>query len=787
MRRVRGVFLGVAMAVPFAGLFATAVPAAAANPSCPGTITINQSFNVSLVTTHGDAGSAVTITGSNFPIATNFNNGGNVYFTDSTGSQSQRVAFSQGDGGNGSQVTVTAPSAYTGRVMVCISSDSYQALTSASFAYVPKVTSVPSSTTEGTNIVLNGRFIPNTAATVRLGGGASGCTTSATGVAFSVLHVTVPGYCPGTISVAQVAPDQTNLVGPYSGQSLAILPTISGVTPTTTTPGQPITISGTGFSGLASVLLGGAQASPSSASDRQIVVPAPDGVNAINSAKVITSGGSTGGGSNPDWSGTVTVLPRLSSVTPGSAADGGTLTISGVDFGNANTPGAVTLGGQPLTLKAWGMDQVQAVIPAGAVPGKIALVRGDDRQAAVNTLGFSLTPVINGMSPTKAPVGTQVYIAGSTFGSNQGSVTVGGLKATISLWSDTAIDFQVPKGAQSGKVMVTTGYGNVLAGPSFTVLTPGSKPSGQTVLVPCAICSSSAAGQINGFLPPPNAPPPIALHLTTPVNHVDPGSAVPLTVTMTLNGKPLAGSKVALNITSQPSTDGMLTPANGVTDAKGQLEVNLKLSGKVGATLITATSGTFSDTLTVLGIAPPAPVKPESGLAQVPTAAGLDMKVYWPFAVGIGVAILLLLSVLVLQIWLHRHSSRQPAPAPVPEDKPRRTRRAKVVDVAAAVAAPAEPAAAAPVPATEATAGRAKKPATRKVAPRTAPARRPRKKVEVAAEEPAPSLAEIVPLPTPPNHEAKRRRRKVVAEAPPAEVADVAPISRTRARAKKTS
>ncbi|MGC2334142.1 MAG: IPT/TIG domain-containing protein, partial [Candidatus Acidiferrales bacterium] len=66
-------------------------------------------------------------------------------------------------------------------------------------------------------------------------------------------------------------------------------------------------------------------------------------------------------------------------------------------------------------------------------------------------------PVISGVSATTGPVGSQVVISGSGFGSSQGNslVTLNASPVTIDSWSATSIAMTVPTGATSGLLIVS--------------------------------------------------------------------------------------------------------------------------------------------------------------------------------------------------------------------------------------------------------------------------------------------------------------------------------------------
>src|SRR5580765_4127491 len=97
---------------------------------------------------------------------------------------------------------------------------------------------------------------------------------------------------------------------------------------------------------------------------------------------------------------------------------------------------------------------------------------------------WSQTPQITQVSPASGSAGTLVTITGSSFGTSQGtgSVSIGGVAATIGTWSDIQITATVGTGAPtgSGNVVVTTG-GSVQSNAfAFTVLPPDVFPGPMT-------------------------------------------------------------------------------------------------------------------------------------------------------------------------------------------------------------------------------------------------------------------------------------------------------------------
>lgn len=79
-------------------------------------------------------------------------------------------------------------------------------------------------------------------------------------------------------------------------------------------------------------------------------------------------------------------------------------------------------------------------------------------------------PSIGGLSVNSGPVGTQVTISGSNFGSGTNStVSFNGTQAVNPQWSASSIQVQVPSGATTGNVVVTVPGQPASNGVPFTV------------------------------------------------------------------------------------------------------------------------------------------------------------------------------------------------------------------------------------------------------------------------------------------------------------------------------
>jgi YD repeat-containing protein len=64
-------------------------------------------------------------------------------------------------------------------------------------------------------------------------------------------------------------------------------------------------------------------------------------------------------------------------------------------------------------------------------------------------------PQVSQLSPVSGPVGTVIAISGANFGGAQGSVSIGGISATIGSWTDTQISATVPVAVPVGSANIT--------------------------------------------------------------------------------------------------------------------------------------------------------------------------------------------------------------------------------------------------------------------------------------------------------------------------------------------
>ena len=239
-------------------------------------------------------------------------------------------------------------------------------------------------------------------------------------------------------------------------------PYISGLSPILGGAGTVVTISGSNFGssqGSSTLQFNGVAAtSIASWTPSQIVATLPNTVPAGTGPVKVTVNSVP---SNSTYSFT-TIHPVVATVTPPSAAPGGTVTIQGSGF----LTGITALG--QLHLLFNGVDAgpyanttnatdttITATVPPGTTNGSITVALSGVSSNGVN---FTVdgTPTITNFSPSSGAVGATVTITGSGFGATQSSSTVQfyGVSAAVTSWSDTQIVAAVPFGTTSGPVSV---------------------------------------------------------------------------------------------------------------------------------------------------------------------------------------------------------------------------------------------------------------------------------------------------------------------------------------------
>ncbi|MFZ9853713.1 MAG: IPT/TIG domain-containing protein [Limisphaerales bacterium] len=268
--------------------------------------------------------------------------------------------------------------------------------------------------------------------------------------------------------------------------------------------------------------IGGAKATVDVLSNTNLTAVVPDA--AINGPIVVTvPGGAFITPSN------IVIQPRITGFTPDTGAAGTVVRIDGSGFNGATR---VDFGSLPATaFKILHSMQMEATVPAGIQTDTLKLVTTNG--TAVSTTLFYGTPRVDSLSPASGRPGTQVVAAGVNLRGATG-LTLAGLAITgFEVLDNRQIRFEIPAGAASGRLRVTTPGGSatsdvnfVVRGPepTLTSLSPAEGGPGTTVTllgsnlsavtnvtfngVRASFTATSATTLEAGGPPPPPPPPP---------------------------------------------------------------------------------------------------------------------------------------------------------------------------------------------------------------------------------------------------------------------------------------
>jgi hypothetical protein len=251
-------------------------------------------------------------------------------------------------------------------------------------------------------------------------------------------------------------------------------PSISSFTPANGPANTEVTILGSNFIGSANVAFNGTPASVVTVdSETQLRANAPAGAT-TGKISVATAGGTAV--SSDDF--TVMVLPpSISGFTPTSGAVGSEVTITGADLNGATAINFNNTVAPTFTVDS--ATQIRANVPSGATTGKISVTTAGG--TALSTDDFTVTapppaPTISSFTPTSGAVSTQITISGNNFTGAMGVQFNNVSAASFTVNSATEILANVPTGATTGKISVTTAGGTALSVDDFTVTVPPAAP-----------------------------------------------------------------------------------------------------------------------------------------------------------------------------------------------------------------------------------------------------------------------------------------------------------------------
>lgn len=161
--------------------------------------------------------------------------------------------------------------------------------------------------------------------------------------------------------------------------------------------------------------------------------------------------------------------------TPKSAPVGASVTIHGAGFSETPGENAVTFNGLPAAVISATATRVVTTVPSGTASGPISVTTPTG--SATSSIGFTTTavpeaPTIIEFSPSLGTVGTHVTITGTNFESTlaNNKVTFNHTLAILRSANVTSMETEVPPGAGSGRVAISTPFGRIVSSEDFFVL-----------------------------------------------------------------------------------------------------------------------------------------------------------------------------------------------------------------------------------------------------------------------------------------------------------------------------
>ncbi len=256
---------------------------------------------------------------------------------------------------------------------------------------LPTLTSfAPATGIVGASITLTGTSLDTVTGVTFAGGATQPILTNRT--ATTLVAAVPPGAVSGTVGVT--SPGNAVVPSATAFTVLASVPTIAGFTPTGGPPGTPVVITGTLLTGATSVSFGGvAQTALTVVSPTQITTTVP--VGAASGAITV----STPGGTSVPIAAvfTVATVHAITALTPSSGVPGTLVAIDGTGLTGLK-PGDVTFANVPAEFSEVSAARVLAVVPAGAVTGKVRIRAGGNLAISPGTF------TVNAVAAVPVPV-----------------------------------------------------------------------------------------------------------------------------------------------------------------------------------------------------------------------------------------------------------------------------------------------------------------------------------------------------------------------------------------------
>ncbi|MBK8814282.1 MAG: hypothetical protein IPN42_01655 [Methylococcaceae bacterium] len=148
---------------------------------------------------------------------------------------------------------------------------------------------------------------------------------------------------------------------------------------------------------------------------------------------------------------------------PSSGKAGGTVGL----FGDFTGFTSVTFNGVPASVTGTSNTYRTAIIPAGPATGIIRINKLTGPISGISN--FLVKPVFSGFSPASGTIGSFITLTGKSLSQTTAVTFTSGKKTAFTINSDSQLTVNVPIGAVTGKISITTKGGNVTSTTNFTV------------------------------------------------------------------------------------------------------------------------------------------------------------------------------------------------------------------------------------------------------------------------------------------------------------------------------
>ena len=342
----------------------------------------------------------------------------------------------------------------------------------------PMISAVtPTAGKVGATVTLTGNNLANATSVTVAGTTAFVSNNTATSITFTVPNVAVGGT---TVAVTTA--------GGTDSKSFSVIPDAPGsitMTPSSGTVGATVIAAGSNLGNVSSVTVGGVSAKISANDATSVTFTIPVGVSLGTQTVAVTTSGGT---ANANF----TVLPNAPTITSLSASGGKAGDLITINGTNLATVSDVSFNGASTSLNIVGVVKTDTALTVYVPPTTTGTITVTTAGGTATSGSFTIygKPTVTLVNPLNAHRGDVVVLTGTNLGGAT-DVSLGGTSASISLNTDTEVDFTVPNSMAVGATTVV-------------VTTPGGASVGMTLVIvqdaPTISTLSAAGGKVGDVI-----------------------------------------------------------------------------------------------------------------------------------------------------------------------------------------------------------------------------------------------------------------------------------------------